>query len=303
MLALTRRSTAEQALRARSLRGKRALVTGATSGLGAETARVLALAGAHVVLAVRDVVAGAALAERLTSKLPGNAGALSVARLDLADLSSIRAFVEQLGAEPLDLLINNAGVMATPLSLTAQGIEMQLGTNHVGHFALTSGLLPALAKSASARVVTVSSALHKRGRGSRLLETLESDPSFERRRYLPFEAYGDAKLANVLFSKALARRVTGLVSVSLHPGVIPTNLTRSLGFAGAAFRLLGSPFMKSVEQGAATTICGATAPELEAASGAYLSDCAIATPSREAADTELGERVWAATERAIASRT
>jgi NAD(P)-dependent dehydrogenase (short-subunit alcohol dehydrogenase family) len=193
--------------------------------------------------------------------------------------------------------------MATPLGVTVQGIETQLGTNHVGHFVLTNGLLPALAKSPGARVVTVSSALHKRGRGARLLETLERDPRFEQRRYVPFDAYGDAKLANILFSKALARRAPSVLSLSLHPGVIPTNLTRSMGFAGAAFRLLGAPFMKSVQQGAATTIYAATAPELERASGVYLSDCAIAEPSREAKDTELGERLWAATERFIASRT
>ena len=276
------------------------MVTGATSGIGSETARVLALAGAKVVLAVRDVAAGAAVAERLAVRQPAGAGALSVARLDLADLTSVRAFVEQFGAEPLDLLINNAGVMATPLGTTVQGIETQVGTNHVGHFVLTTGLLPALAKAPGARVVTVSSALHKRGRGARLLETLQSDPRFERRAYVPFDAYGDAKLANVLFAKALARRAPGLLSFSLHPGVIPTNLTRSLGFSGAVFRALGAPFMKSVEQGAATTIYAASAPELTGASGAYLSDCAIAEPSREAADAELGEQLWAATERFVA---
>jgi NAD(P)-dependent dehydrogenase (short-subunit alcohol dehydrogenase family) len=299
MPALTRRSTAEQAVYSPSLQGKRAIVTGATSGLGRETARVLAKAGANVLLAVRDVSAGTALAGRLTATLPSGAGALSVARLDLADLGSVRAFVEQFRVGPVDLLINNAGVMATPLGATAQGIETQLGTNHVGHFALTNGLLATLAQSPAARVVTVSSALHSRGRGVRLLETLQSDPRFERRRYVPFDAYGDSKLANILFAKELARRAPALLSLSLHPGVIPTKLTRSLGFGGAVFRLLGAPFMKSIEQGAATTLYAASSPELDGASGAYLSDCAIASPSAEAANAELAARVWAATEQFV----
>jgi NAD(P)-dependent dehydrogenase (short-subunit alcohol dehydrogenase family) len=301
MPALTRRSTAEQAVHAPSLQGKRAIVTGATSGLGSETARVLAKAGANVVLAVRDVSAGVVLAERLASELPQGAGAVSVAPLDLADLAAVRAFVKQFREGPLDLLVNNAGVMATPLGATAQGMETQLGTNHVGHFALTNGLLPVLARAPAPRVVTVSSALHSRGRGTRVLETLQSDPRFERRRYVPFDAYGDSKLANILFAKELARRAPTLLSFSLHPGVIPTKLTRSLGFGGAVFRLLGAPFMKSVEQGAATTLYAASSPELNGASGAYLSDCAIATPSAEATEPELAAHVWAATERFIES--
>ncbi len=268
-------------------------MTGASSGLGVETTRVLSLAGANVLLAVRNRASGEAVAKELRAKLPPTAGALSVGELDLADLASLRPFVERHGLAPLDLLINNAGVMATPLGVTAQGFETQLGTNHLGHFALSVALLPALRASAAARVVTVSSSLHRSGKAARMFETLEHDPRYERRKYAPFDAYGDAKLANVLFAKALSRRLPPTVlSFSLHPGVIPTRLTRSMGALGAVFRSVGAVFMKSVEQGAATSIYAATAPELANESGAYLQDSGLAKASAEANDRELGERLW-----------
>ncbi|HET9957226.1 MAG TPA: SDR family oxidoreductase [Polyangiaceae bacterium] len=287
-------------MRGVSLAGKHAIVTGASSGLGVETARALSQAGANVVLAVRDVAAG----ERLAGTLVGaGVGRVTVSPLDLSDLASVNAFVERHRGGPLDLLVNNAGIMATPLGYTRQGLELQLGTNHVGHVALTLGLLPTLEQSSGARVVTVSSALHSRGRGGRLLETLEQDLRYERRKYVPFDAYGDSKLANVLFTLELARRLPPQVrAFSLHPGVIPTPLSRSLGVGGVLFRTLGAPFMKSVAQGAATSVFAATAPELDLHSGAYLSDCAIAMPSREATDPELAERVWRATEAFIKAR-
>lgn len=265
-------------------------MTGANSGLGRETARVLLLAGARVVLAGRNLESMEITARELAQ---GGVEPPEPAVLDLTDLDSVQRFVEVHRKAPLDLLVNNAGVMATPLGTTAQGLELQLGTNHLGHFALTLGLLQALAAAPAARVVTLSSELHERGEGARLLETLQSDPRYERRKYVPFAAYGDSKLANVLFAKALSRRIPGSVlSFSLHPGVIPTRLTRSLGVGGAVFRSIGGLFMKSVEQGAATSIYAATAPELQGQTGAYLKNVAIATPSAEAQDRELGERVW-----------
>jgi NAD(P)-dependent dehydrogenase (short-subunit alcohol dehydrogenase family) len=295
MKTLGRSSTAEQALRGISLHGLRAVVTGASSGLGRETARVLALAGARVVVAARSLQsAEAAVAVLAATGL--EAGALEPAALDLADLSSVRRFTEAQRATPLALLVNNAGIMAAPLGATVQGMELQLGTNHVGHFALTLGLLPALEAAPAARVVTLSSELHRRGSGARLLETLRSDPRYERRKYQPFPAYGDSKLANILFTKALARRVPAHVrTFSLHPGVIPTRLTRSLGTAGAIYRAIGSLFLKTVEQGAATTIYAATAPELDGETGAYLKDLAITSPSAEAENSELAEQVRSAT--------
>jgi NAD(P)-dependent dehydrogenase (short-subunit alcohol dehydrogenase family) len=295
------RTTAEQALRGASLSGKRAIVTGASSGLGVETTRVLALAGADVTLAVRSVPAGEAVAADLRAALPLTAGKLDVRPLDLADLASVRAFTDAIAAEgrPLDLLINNAGVMAPPLGKTAQGFELQLGTNHLGHFLLTERLRP---RMTAGRIVNVSSGLHTRGSGARLLETLDGDRAYERRKYVPFDAYGDSKLANILFTRALAKRLPpSVLAFSLHPGVIPTNLSRSMGALGTVFRTVGRLFMKTVAQGAATSVFAATAPELEGASGAYLSDCAIATPKAEALDDALADKVWALSERCVAA--
>jgi WW domain-containing oxidoreductase len=293
---LGKKTTAEQALRGRDLRGKHAIVTGANSGLGTETARVLALGGANVTLAVRSIEAGEKVAQQLRAALPKDSGTLWVSKLDLADPASIRAFAASYLAAgtPLDLLINNAGIMATPPGVTSLGIEQQMGTNHLGHFLLTTLLMERLGKSAAPRVVTVSSGLHTRGKKQSVLATLEGDPKFANRKYVPFDAYGDSKLANILFTRALAKRLpSNAVAVSLHPGVIPTNLSRSLGFQGVLFRAIGQFFMKTVPQGAATTIYGATAPELEGHSGAYLSDCAVTDSTADGRDEALAEQVWA----------
>jgi NAD(P)-dependent dehydrogenase (short-subunit alcohol dehydrogenase family) len=294
------KTTAQEALQGQSLAGRQAIVTGASSGLGVETTRVLALAGANVVLAVRNVKAGEEVAAELRAKLPAGSGTLEVQALDLSDLASVKRFSDAwLKSErPLHLLINNAGVMATPESKTAQGFELQLGTNHLGHFALTTELLPALERSKPARIVVVSSDLHTRGQGDRLLATLGKKPGT----YSPYAAYGDSKLANVLFAKALAKRLPAGVEVfSLHPGVIPTPLSRSMGALGAVFRSVGKLFMKTVEQGAATSIFAATAPQLAGQSGAYLADCRVKQPASEALDPALIDQVWTQSERAIAS--
>jgi NAD(P)-dependent dehydrogenase (short-subunit alcohol dehydrogenase family) len=302
-----RRTTAEEARRSVSLLGKVAVVTGAGAGLGTETARVLALAGAQVVLACRNVPAGEAVAARLRAALPPGAGLMQVMSLDLGDLASVRSFAGAIEARypKLHLLVNNAGVMATPLGQTADGFELQLGTNHLGHFALTTLLLGRLTESAPARVVVLASDAHRRGTRENLLATLETDPGYQKRKYRPFVAYGDSKLANILFAKALARRLagTGVTAFSLHPGVIPTGLSKHFGLAGKLYRALGGLFLKSIAQGAATTVFAATAPELtEAHSGIYLSDCNEAQPIRAALDPELAERVWTSSEKAISSR-
>ena len=294
------KTTAQEALQGQSLAGKQAIVTGASSGLGVETTRVLALAGANVVLAVRNVKAGEEVAAELRSKLPAGSGTLEVQALDLSDLNTVKRFTDAwiTSGRPLHFLINNAGVMATPESKTAQGFELQVGTNHVGHFALTTALLPVLERSKPARIVLVSSGLHTRGKGDRLLAALEKKPG----PYTPYGAYGDSKLANILFAKALAKRLPAGVEVfSLHPGVIPTPLSRSMGAMGTVFRVVGKLFMKTVEQGAATSIFAATAPQLAGQSGAYLSDCRVAQPTSEALDAALIDKVWTQSERAIAS--
>ena len=176
------------------------MVTGANSGLGLHTSLELARHGARVVLGVRDGARGAAAAEQIGGEVPG--AALEVRALDLADLASVRAFAALLAAERLDLLVNNAGVMAIPRRTTADGFEMQFGTNHLGHFALTGLLLPRCWSSCSAarRVVTVSSTLHRRGR-------LDRDDLMGERSYSPWRAYGQSKLANLLFMRELQRRV------------------------------------------------------------------------------------------------
>lgn len=291
-MSLNSRTTAEEALQGQSLAGKTAIVTGATSGIGTETARVLAKAGATVVLAVRNVKAGAELAK----SLGGNVEAME---LELGDLGSVRRFTDAwlVSGRPLHLLVNNAGIMATPQGQTTQGFELQVGTNHVGHFALTKALLPVLEKSAPARIVALSSKLHERGQGARLVAALEKKPTD----YSPFGAYGDSKLANVLFVKALAKRLpAGVEAFAVHPGVINTNLSRSMGVMGSIYRAVGGLFMKSIPQGAATSVYAATAPELKGQSGAYLADCAVTKTSAEGSDAELAEKVWALSEKALA---
>ena len=228
------------------LYGRTAVVTGASSGLGADTARALAGAGARVVLAVRDPAKGRAVADRID-------GETEVRALDLGDLASVRAFA---GAwtEPLDLLINNAGIMAVPQGRTADGFELQIGTNHLGHFALTNLLLPRI----GGRVVTVSSGLARRGRIDL------DDLNWERRSYRPWQAYSQSKLANLLFTLELQRRLEAAGSevraLSAHPGVAATGLTRSMGrlrsgIVGLGTRLAGQ---RKPEYGALPTLYAAT---------------------------------------------
>ena len=294
---LGKRSTAEEALRGRSLAGSNAIVTGASSGLGVETARVLSNAGAHVFMACRSVEAGQKIAS-------GMSGHVDVEALDLSDLGSVRAFAKRWNERkiPVHLLINNAGIMATPFSLSPQGFEMQMATNHLGHFLLTRELLGSL--DPHARVVNLSSALHGRGRAENVLATLESDRGYQQRKYVPFDAYGDSKLANILFTRALAKRLPeGATTFAIHPGVIATGLSRSMlkNVPGgmALYRAFGALFLKSIAQGAATTIYGATAPELDGKTALYLADCGEAPSSRASRDDDLAEKVWAISEKCV----
>ncbi|MFC1411218.1 oxidoreductase [Streptacidiphilus sp. N1-12] len=232
------------------LSGRTVVVTGASSGLGAVTARELAGAGARVVLAVRDPAKGQAVAD-------GIEGETEVRPLDLGDLASVRAFAKDWSG-PLDVLVNNAGIMAVPQGRTADGFELQIGTNHLGHFALTLLLLPRLTD----RVVTVASGLSRTGRIDL------DDLNWERRRYRPMGAYGQSKLANLLFTVELQRRLSAAGSpvraLSAHPGVAATDLDRHLGgLQGRMVRLM-FPFIaqKRPEFGALPTLYAATAPDL-----------------------------------------
>jgi NAD(P)-dependent dehydrogenase (short-subunit alcohol dehydrogenase family) len=225
--------------------GRRFVVTGASGGLGLETARALAESGAQVVLAVRNPAKGEAVAATLE-------GDVSVCRLDVADLASVRAFAADIG--PVDVLVNNAGVMAVPYALTGDGFETQLATNHLGHFALTNLLLPRL----SDRVVVISSDVHARG------EVVLDDLNWERRVYKPFGAYAASKLANLLFLTELDRRLreagSTVRAVGAHPGSTATAITANTGspfktWVGSwGHRLAGM----SVRKGALSTLYAAT---------------------------------------------
>jgi NAD(P)-dependent dehydrogenase (short-subunit alcohol dehydrogenase family) len=279
--------------------GRRAVVTGATSGLGFETALELARHGASVTLAVRDAARGSAAAGAIRDRSPG--AAVAVGRLDLADLSSVRAFAAGWKGS-LDVLVNNAGVMALPHGLTADGFEMQLGTNHLGHFALTGLLLPALLAGRHARVVTVSSTAHRTG-------AIDLDDLQGERRYGRWDAYGRSKLANLLFAFELQRRIDAagldLRSVAAHPGYAATNLQaagprmegRALrqAFFAAGNLLLGQP----AARGALPQLYAATAEDVRG--GEYFGPRgpleSRGSPTRvrasaRANDPELAKRLW-----------
>jgi NAD(P)-dependent dehydrogenase (short-subunit alcohol dehydrogenase family) len=242
--------------------GRVAVVTGANSGLGLVTARALAAAGAHVVLACRSSAKADAAMADIRREVPS--AKLSFQELDLASLASVRAAAGALrGAYPrLDLLVNNAGIMAIPRTLTADGFEMQLGTNHLGHFALTGLLLPTLRDTPGARVVTVSSVAHRLGR-------MNFDDLMGERSYGKWSAYGQSKLSNLLFTYALAARLeragTPLIAVAAHPGYSDTNL-QSVGpqaegsAVGAWFARVGNRWLaQPAELGALPSLFAATA--------------------------------------------
>ena len=249
-----------------ALSGRTALVTGANSGLGFEISRVLVKKGARLLFAVRDPERGAAALARLMAETPG-AEVVPLA-LDLADLKSIRSMAETVasGQNRLDLLFNNAGVMAIPRRETAQGFEMQLGTNHFGHFALTGLLLPLLRRTPGSRVITTSSLLHRRGIMN--FEDLDG-----RKRYTSYGAYGQSKLANLLFAYELDRRLKAagvpVLSLACHPGYSATNLqTVGAKMEKNPIKEVVSGWMNAVlaqpaSQGALTALYAAVRPEMK----------------------------------------
>ncbi|MEA2152474.1 MAG: hypothetical protein QOI18_707 [Solirubrobacteraceae bacterium] len=281
-------------------RGRTAVITGANSGIGLEAARELARAGAHVVMACRDTTKGDAAADAIRKELPS--AELEVAALDLASLDSVRAFAGRYPHERLDLLINNAGVMAPPYTKTIDGFELQFATNHLGHFALTGLLLDKLLATPHARVVTVSSTAHKMGRID--FEDLQSERSYRR-----WGAYGQSKLANLLFCFELDRRLQAtdadLLSVAAHPGYSATNLQ----FAATPSRIerlasvvLNRVYAQSAERGAAPTLYAATA---DIPGGSFVGpdgfqemrgEPRIVKSTRAARDPETALRLWALSE-------
>jgi NAD(P)-dependent dehydrogenase (short-subunit alcohol dehydrogenase family) len=281
-------STAAEVVADVDLTGKRAIVTGGSSGIGVETARALAAAGAEVTLAVRNAEAGRNVAEDITATT-GNAD-IRVAELDLAVPRSIAALVAG-WTGPLDVLVNNAGVMAIPdLELTPEGWELQFATNHLGHFALAVGLHDALAKaSAGARIVSLSSRGHLRS------PVVFEDINFASRPYEPLVAYGQSKTANVLFAVEASRRWAddGVTANAVHPGAVATtNLSRHLDPDELErIKAAGVYHYKSVEQGAATSVLVATSPELDGIGGRYFQDCNEAPVVDPATAEEIGAGV------------
>jgi NAD(P)-dependent dehydrogenase (short-subunit alcohol dehydrogenase family) len=271
------------------LSGRSFIVTGANSGLGEATARTLAARGGTVVLACRNLDKGADAAARMT-------GDVSVRRLDLADLGSIRAFAEQTG--PFDVLINNAGVMALPLRRTADGFEMQFGTNFLGHFALTLRLLPSIGD----RVVTVSSNAHRWGR------IALGDLNWERRRYWRWLAYGQSKLANLIFAYELQRRLdragSPVRSVAAHPGYAATELQSSTESRGERIMALGNRLIaQSPDRGALPIVYAATMSDVRG--GEYWGPDGLVElvghptrvgSSRSSKNTAAAARLWASAE-------
>jgi NAD(P)-dependent dehydrogenase (short-subunit alcohol dehydrogenase family) len=273
----TAESTAAEVVQGIDLTGRRVVVTGGASGIGIETARALAGAGAEVTLAVRNTEAGERTAEDIIAAT-GNKQVL-VAPLDLADQASVAAFAAGWDG-PLHILVNNAGVMASPLARTPQGWEMQFATNHLGHFALATGLHGALAAAGGARIVSVSSSGHLTS------PVVFDDIHFKERAYDPWFAYGQSKTANVLFGVEATKRWAsdGIYVNALMPGAIRTNLQRYITdeqLAAMRARMGGvNPVWKTPEQGAATSVLAATSPLLDSVGGRYFEDCNEAGPNQ-----------------------
>jgi NAD(P)-dependent dehydrogenase (short-subunit alcohol dehydrogenase family) len=291
-------TSAEEAARNIDLSGQTIVITGGSAGLGVETARVLSACGAKIVSVVRDQAKGLAAAATIRESVPS--AEIEMAVLDLFDLDSVRRGADDIAKRfpRIDLLINNAGVMACPLGRTAQGLDTQLGTNHLGHFVLTARLIPSLLAGAPARIVNLSSA------GHRMSPFRFEDPFFEKDDYNKWIAYGQAKTANVLFSVALDKRFKdrGIRSFAVHPGAIQTELGRHMDandVKDLMDRRGDRPPMtfKQVPQGAATTVWAATAPELDGRGGLYCEDCGVAE-SIEDPNQDQGVLSWALDEKA-----
>ncbi|MEA2436940.1 MAG: hypothetical protein QOF65_1496 [Thermoleophilaceae bacterium] len=281
---------------------KLAVVTGANSGLGKVTARELAREDATVVMAVRDTSKGEAAAEEIREDVPG--ASVEVRELDLSSLQSVRDFAAELtkGAPALDLLVNNAGIMQTPPRRTADGFELQFGTNHLGHFALTGLLLAALGRATAARVVTVSSIEHKGGH-------IHFDDLQLEHGYAPRKAYQQSKMANAVFAIEFDRRLRAagspILSVLAHPGYSATNLqsTGPTGLSAFAMKFGNAIFAQKPERGALPQLYAATAPDVRGGQffgpGGFQEmrgDPTEVQAVPEAHDPEIGRRLWAVSE-------
>ena len=283
-------TTTNEILEGLDLSGKKVLVTGASGGLGEETARALAAAGASVIMAARDNTKNLEAKERILSS--NSEAKLELHELNLASLEDVRSSAEEFLSknESLDLLVNNAGIMCTPFGHTTDGFEQQFGVNHLGHYLFTGLMMPALEKSGASRVVCLSSGAHL------ICGVNLDDPMFERRDYDGWDSYGQSKSANALFAREFARRYAekGIHAFSVHPGMIFTELGRHMTEEDMASLMerrkaqisadedsnssdnMMSP--KTVEAGAATTVWACVEKSLESQGGHYLADCELGVP-------------------------
>jgi NAD(P)-dependent dehydrogenase (short-subunit alcohol dehydrogenase family) len=313
-------STTEDVLSGINLRGKRILVTGVSAGIGVETARSLAAHGAEVVGAARDLAKAEAATAQVRTDAAANDGSLALVALDLASLVSVRACANRLlsAGKPFDVIIANAGVMATPFGHTADGFESQFGTNHLGHFVLVNRIAPLL--RAGGRLINLSSS------GHRYSNVDLQDPNFERTPYEPFVAYGRSKTANILFAVAFDRRhrPRGVRAAAVHPGAIPTELGRYMdsdqlqGMVDRINEQLAAegkgPFQwKTIPQGAATSVWAGVVATAEEAGGRYCENCHVSQIVRDdvslnpvsggvreyALDPKAAEALWAKSEELV----
>ena len=302
-------TTAAEVVSGIDLGGSRVIVTGGASGIGLETARALATVGAEVTLAVRDADAGQRVAAAIKASSPNTH--VFVAPVDLANPASVASFVAAWDG-PLDVLVNNAGVMACPQTRTPQGWELQFSTNHLGHFALATGLHRALATAGGARIVSVSSRAHLRS------PVIFDDIHFLKRAYEPWDAYAQSKTANVLLAVEATRRWAndGITANALQPGTVRSNLQRYITdedlerTRGHIEHDSGSFHWKSPEQGAATSVLLATSPLLDGIGGRCFEDCNEAGPSQPgtgrgvapyALDPDAAARLWGISLQTLAS--
>ncbi|NP_001170354.2 Short-chain dehydrogenase TIC 32, chloroplastic-like [Zea mays] len=290
-------STAEDVTAGVDGQGLVAVITGASSGIGLETARVLALRGVHVVMAVRNVSAGLKAREAIVAKIP--VARIDVLELDLSSIASVRRFASNFDSLnlPLSILINNAGVMTRSCTRSCDGLELHFATNHIGHFLLTNLLLENMKKTCrdsgiEGRIVNLTSSAHSITYREGICFDKIHDPSSLN----DFVAYGQSKLANILHSNELSRILkedgVNISANAVHPGVIMTNLFRNRTIVSALLNSIGRIICRTVEQGAATTCYVAMHPQVRGISGKYFTNCDVANPSSQASDAELAKKLW-----------
>ncbi|EEE51351.1 hypothetical protein OsJ_32359 [Oryza sativa Japonica Group] len=309
-------STAEEVTAGVDARGLVAVITGASSGIGLETARVMALRGVRVVMAVRNVAAGHRASEAIRAEIPG--AGIHVLEMDLSSMDSVRRFATEFEALnlPLNILINNAGIMTRNCTRSIDGLELQFATNHIGHFLLTNLLLENMKRTSSktgveGRIVNVSSSAHFVTYPKGICFDKVKEPS----RFISLIAYGQSKLANILHSTELSRVLknnretveyeqedgVNISANAVHPGVVTTNLFRHRTIINALVKSIGRFVHKTVEQGAATTCYVALHSQFTGISGKYFSNCNLDTPSSQASNAELANKLWEFSSKIVSS--